>query len=71
MYLQSVGGNDRIAPIAPPAAGQGKSLQGEILIQPGQSGTGYVFYPAGNYSSARTTLIDKENDEGEGFSVQF
>jgi hypothetical protein len=71
VYLQSAGGSDRIAPVAPPAAGQGKALQGEITIQPGQSVTGYLFYPAGNYSSARTTLIDKENDEGEGFSVQF
>jgi hypothetical protein len=71
VYLQSVGGGDRIAPVAPPAAGQGKALQGEITIQPGQSVTGYLFYPAGNYSSARTTLVDKENDEGEGFSVQF
>ena len=71
VYLQSVGGSDRIAPMAPPAAGQGKTLQGEITIQPGQTVTGYLFYPAGNYSSARTTLIDKENDEGEGFSVQF
>jgi hypothetical protein len=71
VYLQSVGGGDRIAPVAPPAAGQGKALQGEITIQPGQTVTGYLFYPAGKYSSARTTLIDKENDEGEGFSVQF
>lgn len=71
VYLQAVGGSDRIAPVAPPTAGQGKALQGEITIQPGQSVTGYLFYPAGNYSSARTTLIDKENDEGEGFSVQF
>lgn len=71
VYLQPIGGSDRIAPVAPPAVGQGKALQGEITIQPGQSVTGYLFYPAGNYSSARTMLIDKENDEGEGFSVQF
>ena len=71
VYLQSAGGSDRIAPVTPPAAGQGKTLQGEITIQPGQTVAGYLFYPAGKYSSARTTLIDKENDEGEGFSVQF
>lgn len=71
VYLQSVGGSDRVAPIVPPTAGQGKALQGEITIQPSQSVTGYLFYPVGNYSSARTTLIDKENAEGEGFSVQF
>lgn len=71
VYLQAAGGSDRIAPVAPPAAGQGKALRGEFTIQPGQILTGYLFYPAGKYSSARTTLIDKENDEGEGFSVQF
>ena len=70
-YLQSQGGSGRVAPIASPAAGKGKTLQGELTIQPGQTVTGYLFYPAGNYSSARTTLIDKKNDEGEGFSVEF
>ena len=71
VYLQSQGGSGRVAPIASPAAGKGKTLQGELTIQPGQTVTGYLFYPAGNYSSARTTLIDKKNDEGEGFSVEF
>ena len=54
-----------------PAAGQGKVLQGENTLQPGQSITGYLFYPAGQYTSVRTILTDKENDEEEGFSVQF
>jgi hypothetical protein len=70
VYLMTEGGG-RVAPIASPAAGQAKALQGEITLQPGQTVIGYLFYPAGNYSSARTTLVDKETDEGEGFSVQF
>jgi hypothetical protein len=70
VYLMTTGGG-RVAPVAPPASGQGKALQGEVTLQPGQTVTGYLFYPAGNYSSARTTLVDKETDEGEGFSVQF
>lgn len=70
VYLMTAGGG-RVAPVAPPASGQGKALQGEVTLQPGQTLTGYLFYPAGNYSSARTTLVDKETDEGEGFSVQF
>jgi hypothetical protein len=70
VYLMSAGG-ERVSPMASPAAGQGKALLGEITLQPGQTMTGYLFYPAGHYSSARTTLIDKETDEGEGFSVQF
>lgn len=70
VFLMSAGGG-RVSPVTPPAAGQGKVLQGEMTIAPGQTVTGYLFYPAGSYSSARTTFIDKETDEGEGFSVQF
>jgi len=70
VFLMSSGGG-RVAPVAAPAAGQGKALQGDITIPPGQTVTGFLFYPTGTYSSARTTLVDKENDEGEGFSVQF
>ena len=70
VVLISTGGG-RVSPVAPPAAGQGKALQGEMTITPGQTLSGYLFYPAGSYSSARTTFVDKETDEGEGFSVQF
>jgi hypothetical protein len=70
VYLLSAGGG-RVSPSPAPAAGQGKALRGEMTIQPGQIVTGYLFYPTGNYASARTTLIDKETDEGEGFSVEF
>jgi hypothetical protein len=70
VFLLSAGGG-RVPPVTPPAAGQGKALQGEITIAPGKSVSGYLFYPGGSYSSARTTFVDKENDEGEGFEVQF
>lgn len=70
VLLQSAGGGS-VAPIAPPPAAQDKALSGELTIQPGQTVTGYLFYPLGNYTSARTTLIDKETDEREGFAVQF
>src|SRR5581483_5393382 len=70
VFLSSAGGG-QVAPVAAPASGQGKALQGEITLQPGQSVTGYLFYPTGQYTSARTTLTDKENNEEEGFSVRF
>ena len=70
VFAMSAGGG-RVAPSAPPAAGQGKALHGELTIAPGQTVTGYLFYPNGNYTSARTTVVDKENDEGEGVSVPF
>ncbi len=66
-------GGGRVSPMASPASGQGKALQGEMTLAPGQTVSGYLFYPAGSYSSARTTFVDKENDEGEreGVEVQF
>lgn len=70
VFAMSAGGG-RVAPSAPPATVQGKALQGEVTIAPGQTMTGYLFYPNGNYTSARTTVVDKENDEGEGVSVPF
>jgi hypothetical protein len=69
--LLSSSGGGQVAPISPPATGQGNPLRGDITLQPGQNITGYLFYPAGQYSSARTTLTDKENNEEEGFSVRF
>ena len=70
VFLQPAAGG-RVTPVAPPAAGQSKALQGALTLQPGQTVSGYLFYPAGQYTSARTTLVDKETEEGEGFSVQF
>ncbi|MCY4389830.1 MAG: hypothetical protein OXC18_22260 [Desulfurellaceae bacterium] len=58
----------RVAPVSSP--GGGSALQ-DMTIEPGQSASGFLYYPVGNYSSARTSVIDKENDEREGFSVQF
>jgi hypothetical protein len=72
VFLQTAGGSGNVAPILPPpTAGQGKALQTDLTLQPGQSISGYLFYPAGDYSSARTMLTDKETDEKEGFSIQF
>jgi hypothetical protein len=70
IYLEPAGGG-RIAPVAPPAAGQAKALHGDLTLQPGQTVSAYLFYPAGNYSAWRTMLIDKETEEREGFSGQF
>ena len=70
VFLSSAG-SGQVAPLATPTAAQKKALKGEITLQPGQSMTGYLFYPVGQYTSARTTFIDKENNEAEGFSVQF
>lgn len=70
ILLSSPGGG-QVAPIVPPAMGQGTPLRGDITLQPGQHLTGYLFYPAGQYTSARMTLLDKENNEEEGFSVRF
>lgn len=70
IFLQAAGGG-RVAPLASPAAGRGKTLQGNLTLAPGQTVTGYLFYPAGTYSSGSTTIVDKENDEREGFSIQF
>ena len=61
-------GGGRVAPVSSPSGGS--SLQ-DMTIEPGQSASGFLYYPAGNYSSARTSVVDKENDEREGFSVQF
>ncbi len=69
VYLRAAGGG-RVTPVAAPAAGQSKALQADT-IQPGQEVTGFLFYPMGTYSSASTIMIDKENNEREGFSIQF
>ncbi len=69
VYLRVAGGG-RVTPITAPAGSQSKALQVETL-QPGQRVSGFLFYPMGTYSSASTILIDKENNEREGFSIQF
>ena len=69
VYLRGAGGG-RVTPMTAPAAGQSKALRVDTL-QPGQRVSGFLFYPMGSYSSASTILIDKENNEREGFSIQF
>ena len=61
-------GGGRVAPVSSPG---GSSALQDMTVEPGQSASGFLYYPVGNYSSARTSVIDKENDEREGFSVQF
>ena len=58
----------RVAPVAAPG---GASALQDMTLAPGQSASGFLFYPAGRYSSARTSVLDMENDEREGFAVQF
>ena len=61
-------GGGRVAPVSSPSGGS--SLQ-DMTVEPGQTASGFLYYPTGNYSSARTSVVDKENDEREGFSVRF
>lgn len=70
MFLQPATGS-RVAPLTSAPAGQDKMLRGSLTLQPGQVVTGYLFYPAGQYTSASTTVTDKATDEREGFSIQF
>jgi len=58
----------RVGPVSSPD-GDG-TLQSRI-VEPGETVSGYLYYPAGSYSSARTSVVDKENNEREGFSVRF
>lgn len=67
IFLVSESGG-RVSPVSSPAGGS--SLE-DMTLEPGQSTSGFLFYPAGSYTSARTSVLDKENDEREGFQVQF
>lgn len=40
-------------------------------IKPNEMLTGLLFFPFNSYTSARVELIDKQSDEGEGFSIEF
>jgi CO/xanthine dehydrogenase Mo-binding subunit len=50
-------------------------LRGQQLsdteIAPGSSVSGYLYFKAAAYRRARVVLTDMENDESEGFSVEF
>jgi hypothetical protein len=41
------------------------------LIQPHDQVEGYAFFPFGAYSRARVSLQDAENEEIEGFAIEF
>ena len=40
-------------------------------VGPGASIQGYLYYPLGTYTGARGSLVDKRNQEREGFSIEF
>lgn len=40
-------------------------------LRPGDQAEGFVYFPAGQYSRARATLVDTETSEEEGFMVEF
>lgn len=40
-------------------------------LNPGDSVSGYLFFPFGGYAKARVTLLDIDADEEEGFSIEL
>jgi len=40
-------------------------------LAPGAKRVGFLYFPSSAYSRATVTLIDRESDETEGFSVEF
>lgn len=40
-------------------------------LRPGDHAEGFVYFPTGQYSRARATLVDTETEEDEGFLVEF
>lgn len=80
VQLQTADGR-RVAPLSSEAlmAQWPGDLKGSIApkllrdgtIEPGQIVEGYVFVPFGAYRRARVTLTDIDNDESEGFSIEF
>lgn len=69
---------------APPLTGRdlsektgssGAALEAKLIaegdLEPGGSRTGYMYFPAAAYRRATIILLDRENDEPEGFNVEF
>jgi hypothetical protein len=69
---------------APPLTGQdlsekagssGPALEAKLIAEgdlaPGGSRVGYMYFPAAAYRRATIILLDRENDEPEGFNVEF
>ncbi len=48
-----------------------RKLLRDRTISPGDTVEGYLFVPFGPYRRARVTLTDLENEESEGFSIEF
>lgn len=63
---------ERLATQVGDAAGalQKKALH-DSDIAPNATLTGFLFFPFNSYTRARVELIDKQSDEGEGFSIEF
>lgn len=53
----------------------GAVLEGKLIadgdLQPGANRTGFMYFPAAAYRRATIILLDRENDEPEGFNVEF
>lgn len=48
-----------------------RQLLHDRTIYPGETAEGYLFVPFGAYRRARVTLTDLDNQESEGFSIEF
>ena len=40
-------------------------------LSPGASRSGFLYFPASAYRRAKVVVMDRDNDEAEGFSVEF
>jgi hypothetical protein len=52
-------------------SGLDEKLVADGDIPPGATRAGFLLYPASAYRRARVTVVDRENEETEGFSVDF
>ena len=64
---------ERVTPaLVPPGDRQlARTLIANGEIAPGQSVTGFLFFPASAYRGASVVLIDRETDETEGLGIEF
>lgn len=60
----------QILPVEKREAATAKLLR-DIVLQPGAEVDGYLLFPFGSYARARVTLEDLENEESEGFTIEF
>lgn len=60
-----------VRPLPPTTSTLPKPVLKSQPLSPGASLKGYLYYPPGSYTSASGALIDQEDQEQEGFEVQF